>query len=145
MIAHLIALRDKINTLPGVTAFIGQVPNNTPFPFVSLSAPGHDVSEWAPICGPGDELSADVRVMVTDDIESNTYRTLDAVRDLLTPGLRPARLAVAGRHVELTWVRAEFVTTDRSVTYGPSNRHPGYGVESYHIDSQPLPTPTQEA
>lgn len=145
MIDHLEALRDRIGTLPGVSAFIGQVPNNTPFPYVSLSAPGHDSPGDAPVCGPGGWLSADVRVMVTDDIESNTYRTLAAIRDLLAPGLRPTPLTVPGRHVEVTWVRSEFVTTDRSVTYGATNRHPGYGVDTYHIDSQRLPAPVVPA
>ena len=144
MIAHLQALRDRIRTLRGVSAFVGQVPDGTRFPYVSLAA-GYDPGDELPVCGPGGALSADVRVMVTDDIESNTYRTLAAIRDLLTPGLSPTRLDVPGRFVEVTWVRSEFVTTDRSVTYGASNRHPGYGVDTYHIDSQPLPTPTQEA
>lgn len=136
MLAHLRALRSAVEGVGGARAFIGQVPDGTPFPYVSLSAPGHDVDDPA-LAGACGVLSADVRVMVVDTTESNVYLTLQMVRDRLAPGLVPSRLPVAGRHVELVWVRSEFVATDRSVTYGATNRHPGFGVDTYRIESQP--------
>lgn len=136
MIHHLRALRDAV-TAAGVPCHIGQVPTNTPLPYASLSGPGWDTPEDVPVCGPGDDLAADVRLLVTDTTESNVYVSLSQLRRALTPNLSPAPLAVPGRVARIEWVRSEFVATDRDVTYGSTNRHPGYGVDTYRITSQP--------
>ena len=136
MIAELDALKARITAL-GISAHIGQVPSSAPMPYASLSAPGHDSPEPS-VGGRDASVSADVRVLVTHTSEANVYRALDKIRDDLTPDLGPAPLAVAGRYATVDFVRSEFVGTDRDVTYGDSNRHPGYGVDTYHVDSQPL-------
>lgn len=136
MLAELRTLQSRINAL-GINAHIGQVPQGTPMPYASLSAPGHDVSDERPLAGPAREVAGDVRVLVTHTTESNVYVALDKIRAALTPDLGPTRLDVPGRYATVEWVRAEFVSTDRDVTYGATNRHPGFGVETYHVDSHP--------
>lgn len=136
MIAELRAMQARISAL-GISAHIGQVPDGTPMPYASLSAPGHDIADDHPLAGPAREVAGDVRVLVTHTSESNVYVALDKVRDELTPDLAPTRLEVPGRYATVEWVRAEFVGTDRDVTYGATNKHPGFGVETYHVVSQP--------
>lgn len=121
----------------GIDAHIGQVPQGTQMPYASLSAPGHDISEDQPLAGPGREVAGDVRVLVTHTTETNVYVALDKIRDELTPDLGPTRLDMPGRYATVEWVRAEFVATDRDVTYGQTSRHPGFGVDTYHVDSHP--------
>ena len=106
-------------------------------PFASLSGPGWDSGDDLAICGPGAELVADVRVLVTHTTESNVYVALDKLREELTPNLDPTRLVVPGRYAVVEFLRSEFVMTDRDVTYGETNRHPGYGVDTYRITSHP--------
>ena len=136
MKAHLDALKARI-TLVGITPHIGQVPRGTTMPFASLSGPGWDSGDDLAICGPGAELVADVRVLVTHTTESNVYVALDKLREELTPNLDPTRLVVPGRYAVVEFLRSEFVMTDRDVTYGETNRHPGYGVDTYRITSHP--------
>lgn len=135
MIDELQAMRERIRAL-GINAHIGQVPAGTQMPYASLSAPGTDLDAPA-LAGPCGRRSADVRVMVTHTTESNVYRALDKIRDDLWPDEHPSHLLVPGRYVTADFVRSEFVTTDRDLTFGDSNRHPGYGVDTYHVDSQP--------
>lgn len=141
MIAELRAFRDAI-TATGVPAHIGQVPGATDSkvptpPFASLSAPGFDLPDDEVLHEDGATESADVRVGVTETTESNVYVTLAAIRQAVAPGLGPSPLPVAGRHVTVQWVRSEFVSTDRDVTYAATNRHPGFGVDTYRVTSQP--------
>lgn len=141
MIAELRALRDKI-TAAGVPAHIGQVPGSTDSkvptpPFASLRAPGFDLHDDETLTEDGSVASFDVRVGVTETTDSNVYVSLAAVRAAVAPGLGPVPLDVPGRHAAVQWVRSEFVTTDRDVTYGATNRHPGFGVDTYRITSQP--------
>jgi len=134
MIAELRALRDRITAL-GIDAHIGQVPANTPLPYASLSAPGHDTPDDE-AHAPTGERAADVRVLVTHTTESNVYVALDKIRADLSPDDLPSRLTVPGRFAVVDFVRSEFVATDRDVTYGATNRHPGYGVDTYRVTSQ---------
>ena len=136
MIAHLTALKARIDAL-GIKAHIGQVPDGTPMPYASLSSPGYDTDDVA-LGGRDASISADVRVLVTHTTETNVYAALDMIRDDLWPDETASRLSVAGRFATVDFVRSEFVATDRDVTYGATNRHPGYGVDTYHVDSQPL-------
>lgn len=135
MISELRALQTRITAL-GVSAHIGQVPANTPMPYASLSAPGHDV-QTDEAHAPSGDRAADLRVLVTHTNESNVYLALDKIRADLSPGDLPSRLEVTGRHAVVDFVRSEFVSTDRDVTYGTTNRHPGFGVDTYHVTSQP--------
>lgn len=135
MIQELRALQARINAL-GINAHIGQVPAGTPMPYASLSAPGHDVPDDEAHAPSGDR-AADVRVLVTHTSESNVYVALDKIRADLAPDDMPSRLSVAGRHAVVDFVRSEFVATDRDVTYGTTNRHPGFGVDTYRVTSQP--------
>lgn len=136
MIAELRAIQSRINAL-GISAHIGQVPAGTSMPYASLTSPGHDSPADTPIGGRDATIAADVRVLVTHTNESNVYVALDKIRDELTPDFGPSPLSVTGRFAFVEWLRAEFVSTDRDVTYGATNRHPGYGVETYHVTSQP--------
>lgn len=135
MIEELRALRDRINAL-GISAHIGQVPSGVTMPYASISAPGFDHDDPS-LVGPCGERAADVRVLVSHTTESNVYVALDKVRADLWPNEAPSRLDVLGRYATVDFVRSEFVMTDRDVTYGATNRHPGYGVDTYRVDSQP--------
>lgn len=137
MLAELQAIKARIDAR-GISAHIGQVPPGTPMPYASLSAPGHGLTDDQPIGGPSHEVVGDVRVMVTHTTETNVYLALEKVREELTPDLGPTPLVVAGRHATVEWGRSEFVSTDRDVTYGETKRHPGFGVDTYHVDSQPI-------
>lgn len=140
MIAELRALKAAVKAA-GVGAHIGQVPSDARLPYVSLSAPPYDSPETEPVGGrDADDLSAVVRVLLTHTTEHNVYVALSALRNTLTPGLEPTPLPVDGRHAVIEFVRSEFVQTDRDITYGNTNRHPGYGVDSYRITSQKVGT-----
>lgn len=136
MIAEIEAFRDAVTTA-GVPCFIGQVPSTTPMPYASLSAPSWGETDDPTVCRAGDEAAVDVRLLVTDTTESNAHTRLGLLRATLTPGLSPTRLAVAGRYVTVEWVRSEFVGTDRDVTVPGTNKHPGFGVDTYRVVSQP--------
>ena len=136
MIAELEALRGAV-TAAGVQCFIGQVPSTTPMPYASLSAPSWGESRDPALVRSADEPWVDVRVKVTDTSEVNVHTRLAHLRAALTPGLAPTRLAVEGRYVTVEWVRGEFVSTDRDVTTPGTNKHPGFGVDTYRVVSQP--------
>ena len=136
MIAELDALKARISAL-GISAHVGQVPSTTPMPYASLSAPGHDVPEDAPAATATLDVAGDVRVLVTDTTESNVHVRLRMIRADLSPTGVPAPLTVPGRMATVQWVRSEFVSTDRDVTVPGTNKHPGFGVDTYRVVSQP--------
>ena len=136
MIAELRALQAAVSAA-GVSCHIGQVPPATPMPYASLSAPGHGVPDDEPAATETEDVAADVRLLVTDTTESNVHARLAVLRRTLAPGGVPAPLSVPGRHVTLQWVRSEFVGTDRDVTVPGTSKHPGFGVDTYRVASQP--------
>lgn len=137
MIDHLRAIRDLLRA-NGFSAHVGHVPADSPYPTASIQAPGWGAPDEPPLCGPAGIIESDFRVVVGDTTDSNAHVRLQQVRDILSPGGLDARLSVPGRYATTTWVRSEFVGSDPSLTLDATNRHPGIGVDTYRLDSQPL-------
>ena len=136
MIVELRAIRDALRA-EGLSAHIGKVPADAPYPTASVQAPGHGVPGEPALCGPGGEVEADFRVVVADETDTNAIISLGLVRAVLSPDLLEARLAVAGRYATTVYVRSEFVGADRSLTLPGTNQHPVVGVDTYRLHSQP--------
>ncbi len=62
---------------------------------------------------------------------------LRRVRGLLSPGRSWVRLTVPDRSAETKFARSEFIGVDDSTTITGTDRHPGVGVDSYRLISEP--------
>lgn len=136
MIAEWTALRDHLRASGFPRTYIGQVPADADYPTVSLQVPGHGLPD-EPTLSPCVVAEADFRVVVGDFTDSNVVLALGRIRDVLSPRGMEARIPTPGRHVTTRYVRSEFVGTDPSLSLDATNRHPGVGVDTYRIDSQP--------
>lgn len=136
MIEHVEALRAVLEPLGYPVPFV-DASGTTEYPYLLV---------WGAFAVPGDEVALDDAQTDIDEPFGITSvaATPDAVlvvrrrvKEALTPGGRPGRLAVDGRAV---WVRHEDarpVDVDRDVTLPHSTRHPAFGVDMYRLVSTP--------
>ncbi|MDO5534118.1 MAG: hypothetical protein Q4F65_05655 [Propionibacteriaceae bacterium] len=92
-----------------------------------------------PACDATDDLDTALFITGTASTAEGALVVLDRVRRHLSPSMRPTRLDLAGRAAQVRWVRNEVEPqVDRDLRLPNSNRHPGFGVDSYRLTSQPL-------
>lgn len=133
MIAHVAAIKAAVETLGFEVHVAHAVTSSTKY--VVLSAPGWDASGELPVCGVSDVLDTDLRVKAVTGTATGVMVMLDLIRDLLSPGLAWAPLAVDGRSAATKFTRSEFVGVDPTVTITATNRHPAQGVDTYRLVS----------
>ena len=113
-----------------------------PVPYLVLRGAWRSPEEM-PVCERTDSLDTPVYITGTASTAEGALVVLDRVRRHLSPHLAPTVLAVTGRTAQVRWVRNEVEPqVDRDLRLPNSNRHPGFGVDSYRLTSEPLPEVT---
>lgn len=136
MIAHLGAVRDSLAGLLYSTHLV-DAPTVTA-QYVVLSGPGWGKPDEMPVCGASQSMETDFRVTAVTGTAEGVGIMLQRHRDLLSPSLGEVRIPMQGRLVTVRFVRPEVIAVDRDNTVVNTNRHPCYGVETYHLTSEPL-------
>lgn len=144
MIAHL---RDGVkpalgSLTPPVGTHVGYAYGDTtseipPVPYFVLAGPSWGLPEEAPVCGVDDALDAEFRLTAVAANPESAGILLGRARAVLSPNGEWTRISYEGRRVEVRFVRSEVIGVDRDVTIPKSNRHPGYGVDTYRLVSEP--------
>lgn len=144
MIAHL---RDGVKPVlvgltPPVSTHVGYAYGETtseipPVPYFVLAGPSWGLPEEAPVCGVDEALDAEFRLTAVAANPEAAGILLGRARAVLSPNGEWARIPYEGRRVEVKFVRSEVIGVDRDVTIPKSNRHPGYGVDTYRLVSEP--------
>lgn len=143
MIAELNALRAKLGAPDAIQAgvtvpvVIGDATGQRP-PFVVLwGATGVGDGDES-VSGPCGAWTAPAGVTCTGQDSEAALTLLEAVRDVIAPGMSPTVLpGVAGRHVVVDLTDARAVQVDRTVTLTTTDTHPAYGVLLIDIHSSP--------
>lgn len=135
MINHLRAL--KAATEPLWSTYLVQAPSTAPGEYLIWSSRSVGDGGELPICADTANIDTTVRLLARGRASESALIMLDRVHDTLAPGLLPAPLIVAGRVAAIRWVRSEFVDVDRDVPVTGTNQYPTYGVDTYHLISQP--------
>ena len=139
MRAHLQALRTLLAPL-GYPVHLFHAEGRSdvevpPVPYLVLRGPSWADPDDEPVCGPGADLDARVMVTATASTVEGALVVLARVRNHLMPH---AVLPVAGRHAALTRHRSEVEPqVDQDLRLPGSDRHPGFGVDSYRLHSVP--------
>lgn len=130
--AHLAPLGYPVHLLHAEGANTAEVP---PVPYLVLRSPSW-ASDRAPLVSDGG-LDTEVRVTAAASTAEGAMVVLNRVRALLSPDDRPTRVPMQGRFVEIAWARSEVEPQiDTDLRLPNSNRHPGFGVDSYRFTSQ---------
>ena len=99
-----------------------------------------DAPEDMPLCGTSDGLDTTVYVTAAASTAEGASIVLGRVRALLSPSLSRTSVPMAGRRMSVRWLRSEVEPqVDRDLRLPNSDRHPGFGVDSYHLNSVPTP------
>lgn len=134
--AHLAPLGYPVHLYRADGADAGTVP---PVPYLVLRG-AWDVGE-VPVCGATDDLDTEVRITGTATTAEGAGVVLDRVRDFLSPSAGWSTVPMAGRTVRVKRVRSEIPPdADLDLRLPNSNRHPGFGVDSYRLHSTPRST-----
>lgn len=145
MIAHL---RDGVkqflmdNLTPQVTTHLlyayGEADSVIPpVPYFVLAGPSWGAPEEAPVCAVDEALDAEFRLTAVAANPEAAGILLGRARAVLSPGTGWTRIPYEGRVVMVKFVRSEVLGVDRDVTIPRTNRHPGYGVDTYRLVSEP--------
>lgn len=144
MIAHLRdGVKPVLNTIvPAMTTHIGYAYGDTtseipPVPYFVLAGPSWGVPEEAPVCGVDEALDAEFRLTAVAGNPEAAGILLGKARALLSPAGAWTPIPYDGRSVSVKFVRSEVLGVDRDVTIAATNRHPGYGVDTYRLVSEP--------
>lgn len=135
MRAHLDALRGRLAPLEYVTHLwtapmvSGQ--------YLILSSRSWAAGSEPGVCGKDRSLDTEIRVTAVAGTPEGVEVMLRRVRGLLGPDDSWASLAVAGRVAQTRFVRGEYIGVDDSTTITNTDRHPGVGVDSYRLISEP--------
>ena len=106
-----------------------------PVPYLVLRGPSWDTGDEVGVCGGRDQLDTRVNVTAAASTAEGALVVLGRVRDLV--GAR-AVLSVAGRAAQVSDHRSEVnPQIDWDLRLPNSNRHPGFGVDSYRLTSHP--------
>jgi hypothetical protein len=142
VLAHLEALEASLEPL-GYPVHRIYAPDDAlnELPYLILEAAAWGDTIDMPVCGESDSLHDRVRVKAVGTNTDAVMKTLRRVRVLWSPSRSWTTVPMAGRVLQVKFRRSEFVDVDRDVTLPSSNRHPGIGVDTYTIDSQPGGTP----
>lgn len=82
-------------------------------------------------------LEIDLRLTAVAGTPGGALDLLLRARAILAPNGMPIFPTVAGRFVQLDWLRFEVADIDTSVKIPATNRNPAYAVDSYSLNSQP--------
>ena len=135
MRAHLDALRAALSPL-GYTTHLFAAPAVTA-QYLILSSRSWESGDESALCGTDRSLDTEVRVTAVTGTPEGVAIMLDRVRALLGPDDDWAPLVVTGRVAQTHFARGEFIGVDDSVKITGTNRHPGVGVDSYRLVSEP--------
>jgi len=98
-----------------------------------------DNPDEVPVSDEHDELGTEVRVTATATTAEGAGVVLERVRGLLSPRGSWTVVPMAGRSVQVKRARAEVEPdVDMDLRLPNSNRHPGFGVDSYRLHSSPI-------
>ncbi|GAA1992902.1 hypothetical protein GCM10009718_33280 [Isoptericola halotolerans] len=138
MLAHLQALEASLATL-GRPVHRIYAPDDAlaDLPYLVLEAPGWGGVLDMPVCGTSHSLHTTFRVKAVGANPDSVLLTLRRVRALWSPAHEWTTVPMPGRLLQVHYERSEAVFVDRDVTMPASNTHPGVGVETYSLDSQP--------
>lgn len=135
MRAHLDALKAALSPL-GYATHLWAAPDVTP-QYLILSSRSWESSREASVCGTDRSLDTEVRVTAVAGTPEGVEVMLRRVRGLLGPDEEWVRVPLAGRHAQTHFARGEFIGVDDSVKITGTDRHPGVGVDSYRLVSEP--------
>lgn len=101
-------------------------------PYVILSAGSHPTMDRT-LSGPAvGGYSGTIMAICVGVFADQARWVADAVRDVLSPGLRPLRLEAGGRLIETSWQPSgAVVEVDRDVTLPNTSTHPSLVHEEY--------------
>jgi len=106
-------------------------------PYYVLAGPSWGSPDEMPMCGEDDALDAEFRLTGVAGSPEGAAIILGAARAELSPGGAWTPIPYEGRSVFVRFVRSEFVGIDPDVTVPATNRHPGVGVDTYRLVSEP--------
>ena len=135
MRAHLDAISARLAPLEYVTHFFAAPEVSSQYLVLGSRSWGDQVEVGLV----GDtSLDTEVQVKAVAGTPMGVEVMLRRARGLLCPDGQWASLPVPGRSARITFARSEFITTDIDVTITGTNRHPGVGVDSYRLVSEPV-------
>ena len=135
MKAHLDAIKAELAPLEYTTHFFAAPVVSSQYLIVSSPSWGGPLE--APVAATSGSVDVDVRVKAVTGTPEGVAIMLGRVRALLGPDNEWVRLTVAGRSAHVRFVRSEFIDVDRDVTITNTDRHPGVGVDTYRLVSEP--------
>lgn len=136
MRAHLDALKARLAPL-GYTTHLWTAPTVSG-QYLILSSRSWDAGREPGVCGTDRSLDTEVRVTAVAGTPDGVEVMLRRVRGLLGPDDSWAALSVAGRAAQTRFERGEYIGVDDSTTITNTDRHPGVGVDSYRLVSEPV-------
>lgn len=111
-----------------------------PVPFLVLGG-SWSRGEDAPLCDSTETLDTTIRITGTASTTEGAGVVMDRVRLLLSPGGGWSSVPMEGRAVQVKRLRAEVdPMADPDLRLPNSDRHPGFGVDSYRLRSVPHET-----
>lgn len=112
----------------------GTVP---PVPYLVLNG-SWGVGDEIPVCDETETLDTEFRLTATATTAEGAGVVLERARGLLSPRANWTAVPMTDRVVQVKRARAEIVpTVDMDLRLPGSNRHPGFGVDSYRLHSTP--------
>lgn len=135
MIAHLKAVKAALEPLAYSTHLVWAA--EPPAQYLVLTGRAWDRPEEMPICGATASLETEFRVKAVAGTPEGAGIMLGRVRGVLSPNLAPTAVPMAGRVVTVRFLRSEFLDVDPDTTITDTNRHPGVGVDTYQLYSEP--------
>lgn len=145
MIAELAAIKAHLALMPNpvpVHLFeaTGSTETTVPaqVPYVVLGAAGGLMPEHMPVAGVDLSREFDLRLTSVAGVADAPPKVATRVREYLSPAYGVTRVPMAGRVLDVFYLRTEVASkVDRDVFVAGTNRHPAYGVDTYHVVSQP--------
>ena len=131
------AVADTLQAALGVPAGVGDMTGTLP-PFISgWGSPADRETDRA--VGGSDGSSGQIGVTFTAELTSVATDMCDDGVQVLTPRFQPARLHIAGLHVQLAFFDVRNAQIDRAVTLPDTDSHPAYCVALLDYHSHPIP------
>lgn len=142
MLAHLKALSTSLEPL-GYPVYRIYAPPDAldSLPYLILESGAWGEAIDLPVCGESDSLHDRLRVKAVGANSDAVMIALGRVRGLWSPSRAWTTVPMDARVLQVQFTRSEAVYVDRDVTLPGTNRHPGIGVDTYTLDSQPGGSP----
>lgn len=104
--------------------------------YLVLSTPAWDTPD-AHYLGVNSAFDTTLRVKAVAGNPEAVASMLTRVRGVLSPGLSDVAVPVPSRNVRVRYARSEFIDVDLDTVIQGTNKHPAFGVDSYHLFSEP--------